>query len=157
MTNVTISQNRAGSGTGGLDHGGIDTAFRLDSVTVASNHSDGSVGGVTNILSQILITNSILISNTNPSSEWDCAGVFVSGGYNLVGATGGTCNSIDDFNQPSDIVNVPGLLASLAGKWRLWPYAHAALWGDFPESGGGWRWLMPGSRPAWRRPAFQWG
>ena len=140
MTNVTISQNRAGSGTGGLDHGGIDTAFRLDSVTVASNHSDGSVGGVTNILSQILITNSILISNTNPSSEWDCAGVFVSGGYNLVGATGGTCNSIDDFNQPSDIVNVPGLLQVLQENGGFGP-THMPRFGVIFQSpavdGGG--------------------
>ncbi|HWQ15714.1 MAG TPA: right-handed parallel beta-helix repeat-containing protein, partial [Roseiflexaceae bacterium] len=106
LTNVTVSDNRAAQDGGGIAVlGGGTDALRLNNVTVAGNTADashtdenhsGDGGGISiqNGSGDVTLMNSLLAGNEDLSSgigvqvRPDCAGSFISLGYNLVGVAG---------------------------------------------------------------------
>lgn len=126
VANSTAALNRTdgaaspATGTGTSIGGGIYTtqAMTLRSVTIASNRAVGT-GNTLNAggagisregAGTVTLGATILSKNTGPGgSPSDCAGVFGSDGYNLIGSTAG-CGLVP---VGSDLLNEPAKLGKL--------------------------------------------
>jgi predicted outer membrane repeat protein len=133
VTNSTVSGNTAnavnGNG-GGIANIGVGSTLTLTNVTVTANASSATGGGgVSNVANTVTIGNSIVAKNTGGFA--DLKGTFVSGGYNLIGLSGG-----DGLNNGvnGDQVGSPGaaidpLLGALADNGGA-TKTHALLVGS---------------------------
>jgi CSLREA domain-containing protein len=99
LTNVTVSGNAAYAGGGGVYHQGPGTTS-LVSVTVTGNTADadngdlpGSGGGVNWEAGSgpLMVMNTIVGGNLDPSSDPDCSGTVTSQGYNLIQSVTAGC------------------------------------------------------------------
>ena len=96
VVNSTISGNEADGNGGGLYL--TDNPHSLASVTITENTADadgsdlGDGGGVYNASSEVTVQNSVIAQNRDLSGDgeqdgsdpWDCAGDYISNGYNFV-------------------------------------------------------------------------
>jgi hypothetical protein len=114
LTNDTIAQNAADNRGGGFANttGTVDA----NAVTVARNVADadgnsvGTGGGLlTTLGTSFEIRNSLVALNHSDVTGPDCAGVFASGGQNLVGKTAG-CGGF----TAADFTNVPATKVKLS-------------------------------------------
>ena len=113
ITNSTIAGNSAGEGGGGVSAVGPQAAISLRNVTVARNDGDSSGDGgdgggglLQENNATFSVVNSLIALNRAGPSPDDCAGVFASGGGNLLTTIPPTCEGIDpdvggDFLRPT--------------------------------------------------------
>ncbi len=140
LTNSTVSGNTAGNGGGVYNNSmlGITSSLTLISSTITENAasigtgyigsgifsaSSSAVGGTFPASSRVIASNSIIAAN---SGGFDCAGVCVSNGYNLVGrAENGSFTGIGDHagTVSSPINPMLGPLADNGGS----TFTHALL------------------------------
>ena len=89
VNNTTIANNK---GTGIVNDQG---SLSLNNTSISNN-----MGGITNFGGSVSISNSILAGNTpSPGIGQDCAGIFTSGGNNIVGNTTGCTISATSGDQ----------------------------------------------------------
>ncbi len=95
LSNTTFTANLAIGGNGS-DGGAIHNSGTLivQSCTIVSNVAGGTIngaggGGIRNF-SVARLGNSIIARNSSPGGELDAGGVFISDGYNLIGARTGS-------------------------------------------------------------------
>jgi fibronectin-binding autotransporter adhesin len=95
ISNTTFTANQAIGGNGS-DGGAILNLATLtvQSCTIVSNSAGGNIngagGGGIRSFNVARIGNSIIAQNSAPAAEPDAGGVFISGGYNLIGARTGS-------------------------------------------------------------------
>lgn len=118
LSNSTFSGNRVIGGisftTGGIRLGGTANNTTITNCTIANNSTDGNsgTGGLSNGNGTTTVRNSIVASNVNNSSVPDVSGVFVSGGFNLIGNRGAATG----FTQPTDQTGTSALFENADGK-----------------------------------------
>ena len=113
LSNVTFSDNTAGSGGGGAIHN--VGAMTLNHVTVNGNSTTGTGGGLYTASGTLQITNSIVAGNAAASGA-DVFGVLASGGSNIFGnSTGGS------GYHATDQLNVDPLLSALGDQGGSMP------------------------------------
>jgi len=98
IENSTISGNRAANDGGGIFHDNASTgALNIINSTITQNRADttfpagGDGGGIFNSQGNIELTNTILAENTDPTSQPDCDGTFISIGNNIIGINSDEC------------------------------------------------------------------
>ena len=103
IINSTFSANEADRAGGAIEAQALDNV--LHNVTLIGNRADaddngsGNGGGIAqpNTSRPVTIRTSIIAGNFDESGEApDCAGQFTTGGYNLIGAAGGTCGGFQN-------------------------------------------------------------
>lgn len=117
-TNVTFSENSAGTGSKG---GGIYN--RTGTVTLTNStltkNSAGNGGGIHREAGTVNITNTIVALNTAPAGR-DASGTLISQGYNLIGNSSGPIITGDTTgNQLNADPMLDTLNCSSAAKPRL--------------------------------------
>ncbi|MEO7299434.1 MAG: choice-of-anchor Q domain-containing protein, partial [Verrucomicrobiota bacterium] len=139
ISNSTFSANEA---TAGPDSAGAaiynSSTLSIQSCTIASNIITSGMGfgaGIRNV-GTATIRSSIVAGNTAPTNS-DLSGIFISGGYNLIGVSNGATNLTNGVNN--DLVGTNALLGPLQNNGG--PTATMALLGGSPAidkgSGGG--------------------
>ena len=84
MTNCTIYGNTANTGIGGGLHG----SGSIVNCTICGNSAKDFGGGVSS--GSAIVRNTVIAGNTAPLGGPDCAGIFTSQGFNLIGAINGS-------------------------------------------------------------------
>jgi len=112
VTNSTLSGNSAGGSGGGIDNFGMLT---VTNSTLSSNSAMTDGGGIFNNSGSTLnLTNTIVASNTNPSSP-DISGTITTNDHNLIGGTP-LLAALGNYGGPTQTVALlPGSPAIDAG------------------------------------------
>jgi len=112
VTNSTLSGNSAGGSGGGIDNFGMLT---VTNSTLSSNSATTDGGGIFNNSGSTLnLTNTIVASNTNPSSP-DISGTITTNDHNLIGGTP-LLAALGNYGGPTQTVALlPGSPAIDAG------------------------------------------
>ena len=110
LTNVTISGNSAKNNGGGVRASIVPLS--LNNVTITNNLADsdndgtGDGGGIITGLDTVQVQNSIIAGNFDTPGNAggglktpDCAGTFLSRGYNLIGINDGCSGFVNDANS----------------------------------------------------------
>lgn len=101
VVNSTFSDNEADRSAGAIEAQALDNV--LHSVTITGNRADADGNGSGDAAldqaagTPVTVRNSVIAGNVDQSGEApDCAGQFTTGGYNLIGAAGGTCGGFEN-------------------------------------------------------------
>ncbi|VAW48034.1 Alkaline phosphatase, partial [hydrothermal vent metagenome] len=137
IMNVSISGNTAGDNGGGIYNEDGLTVIQLSTITgnTAANNQGSGVASYGDFATLTEVSHSIISGNTNEDVaivENDINNSFQSNGYNLIGsgAVFNTGNTLDNFNQSGDQINVTNpLLGPLANNGGT-TQTHALLSGS---------------------------
>ncbi len=130
LINSTISINRATLGVGGMQRFAGNDPIVLNNVTIVGNTSQSGTGGI-NLGLPATLSNTVLAGNTGNLGPSDCAGELESLGYNLIEAP--TCSVLGD--PTGNLLGVPAQLAPLADNGGP-TTTHAPLPGSPVIDGG---------------------
>lgn len=133
LRNSTVSSNIGGP-AGGFDNGGTLT---LNNVTITANSATpGGVSGIRNE-GRATISNTIIAENANNT---DCAGEFISRGFNLIGNIQGIPSlACTGFGVPGDLIGFDANLGPLARlpteetETHLFPFTSPATEAGNPD------------------------
>ncbi|MGK7296039.1 MAG: InlB B-repeat-containing protein [Candidatus Wenzhouxiangella sp. M2_3B_020] len=113
IVNSSFSGNNADRSGGAIEAQALDNV--LHNVTLTGNRADadgdgvGNGGGVDqpNAARPVTLRNSIAAGNIDAGGEApDCSGAFTTGGFNVIGAAGGSCTGFTDAIL-GDLVGTP--------------------------------------------------